>query len=733
MRRYFFVICYLLFFSLHTFCSYADSEYRQVNTSQGKVIFGLNREAALERFGYPALVSEELWYYPGPPETFFIYFPASSLLAIHLYPRFCEGAVNVPIEFRALGDFSDFQIKDITSEVELLLSEPKDFILKKPAIIIPKKEGNYQILARYKDIFSNPGNIIIKKSKREAEKERLLSINVLPFNPIIPYQGRLEFITLGTFFNSSKGEYFIRDISSDAQWFIRQDKNIISLKDNRVYFSSLGKFKVFSKFKDLESSPQEAEVVESKDITFAKERLKHITLLPEFILVPLGKKINLRAFGTYYLNRVEDITHRVRWKLSNKDILLPLENGEFLSESLGITEVIAKLDNLESLPVKIIVTGEKDLSSLPLDYKETEERKISPDDLIGDIKKDIKRLTKSFEGRKLSLIKIIPDYLRIPLGEDRQLLALGVYTDNTEEDLTLLGEWISSNNRIATVSKGKISTLSLGEITVHAKFQAVKSIPASVIIEGPRLISIILSPQNSEISMKDKLNLKAEGYFSDSSRKDITSLVTWEITNSRIIKIEKGAVRPLRIGETQLYAEYAGIKSLPANIKVIFTIQWLLEMIFTILSFLILTTIILFSILYFITKHEKNKLLSLYKNPREFIISLYENLKTILIIFGIRYKEIMAPLTFAELIEKRYSIKDNLFLRFTEKFEEAKYSKHILQFEDAHSVLNNYNNFLKVLFSNHNKFFLLLRYCLTLLHRRPLSIISKSLQLVKAG
>jgi len=729
MRRYFFIVCYLMFLSLNTFCSYADSEYRKVNTSQGKVIVGLDKDAALEKFGLPTSVTEDLWYYPGPPETFFVYFPSASLLAIHLYPRFCEGSVDVPIEFKALGDFSDFQIKDITSEVELLLSEPKDFILKKPAILIPKREGRYQILMRYKDIFSNPSNIIIKKSKREAEKERLLSINVLPFKPIIPYQSKLEFIALGTFFNSSEGKYFIRDISSEAQWFIRQGKNIMSLKDNQIYSSFLGKFKVFSKFRDLESFPQEAEV---KDINFLNQALKHITLLPEFILVPLEKKINLRAFGTYYHNKVEDITHKVRWKISDKDIVLPLENGEFLSKSLGITEVIAKLDDLESLPVKIIVIGKKDLSLTPVDYKKTEERKISSDDLIGDITKDAKRLSKSFEERRLSLIKIIPDYLRIPLGDNRQLAALGVYTNNTEEDLTLLGEWISSDNRIATVSKGKVSTLSLGEIKIHAKFQGVKSIPASVIVEGPKLISIIISPQNSQISMKDKLNLKAEGYFSDSSRKDIISLVTWEITNSRIIKIEKGVVRPLRIGETQVYAGYSGIKSLPASIKVIFTIQWLLEMIFIIISFLILSIIILFSVLYFITKHEKNKLLSLYKNPRDFIISLYDNLKGILIIFGIRYKEVMAPLTFAELIEKRYSIKDNLFLRFTEKFEEAKYSKHILQFEYAYSVLNDYNGFLKVLFSNHNKFFLLLRYCLTLLHRRPLSIISKSLQLAKS-
>jgi len=79
------------------------------------------------------------------------------------------------------------------------------------------------------------------------------------------------------------------------------------------------------------------------------------------------------------------------------------------------------------------------------------------------------------------------------------------------------------------------------------------------------------------------------------------------------------------------------------------------------------------------------------------------------------------------MIERNYSIKNNLFFRFTAKFEEAKYSQHVLRPEDVHSTLNDYNDFLKILFSSHNKFTLILRYCLTLLHRKPLSIYGGSL------
>jgi len=56
------------------------------------------------------------------------------------------------------------------------------------------------------------------------------------------------------------------------------------------------------------------------------------------------------------------------------------------------------------------------------------------------------------------------------------------------------------------------------------------------------------------------------------------------------------------------------------------------------------------------------------------------------------------------------------------KFAEAKYSRHVLQPANAASALNDYNNFLEILFIRHNKFSLFYKYYLSLLHRSPLFI-----------
>lgn len=720
MKIKIFPFWFLLIFSLYPLCNHANAAYREIRTSQGKVIVGMDKQEALERFGYPASVTEDLWYY-SLPEKFFVYLSPS--LFISLYPQFCEGHMDIPLEFKVYDYLSDFKIRDVTSEVEWLIDEPENFVLKRAGVIIPKRSGNYQILAKYKGVFSNSGYINVKEAKeKKIEEEKLLSIDVLPYRPHIPYRGKLNFAALGTFFYPSKNEYLVKDMGQEVKWFVQQAEKVIGVKGKEIYFPSLGKFRVFCKYKDLESFPQETQVSE---LTFPlKQTLKHIRLLPEFILMPRGNTVSLKVYGTYHNNRIEEITSRVNWKIKDKEILKFDKNGVFLTKSEGITEVIAELDNLESLPTKIIVFGRKipllDMSSL---YK-TKKEEIYSKDLLKDIKDDVEKLSKGFFGeeKKLSLIKIIPDYARIAVGENKQLGAQGTYGDGSQEDLTLLGKWSSSDDKIVGVSKGKISGISRGESKIHIEYQGVKSLPASIEIEGPKLVSIILSPDNSQISMRDTLNLKAEGYFTDSSRNDITSLVNWEVTRPRIIKIEKGRVRPLRIGQTQVYAEYLGIKSLPANIKIIVTLGWIMWVVFKVISLLVLIIIMAFLVLYFLTEKEKNKLISIYRNPREFIISLYENLNNILIIFGLRYEGFLPPLSYAQLVEKRYSIRDNIFLRFTSRFEEAKYSQHILQSNDAHLALDEYNNFLKILFSRQHRSSLLLRHCLALLHRRPLFI-----------
>jgi hypothetical protein len=790
--KYLFIFLFVLFFLYPTGGAFG---YREVYTSLGKVIVELDREKALEKFGIPDAAGNNLWRY-NSPEQFFVYFSGNSLLNIYLYPQFSETTVGSTLELKVYGYFSDLTIKDVTSAVQILVDQKWNFDFTKTGVIIPLKEGKYQVMAKYGNIFSNPCQVVVKnplipEDKKVQEKERCLGINVIPYNPRVTPGVKWEFKALGTFFDSEQGTYSIKDITREVWWFVKKNQALSGLKDNHIKFSlSAGKQSVFCNYRELESFPQEVSVSDTP-IT-SEPVLKHITLLPEFLFAPIGGSFNLRAFATYDNNYTKEITHLVRWKLSNKDTLAASGSGNFSAVFVGICDVVVEKDNVQSIPAKIVVTSQRGREAFrEVSVKEAQKNKKerepdsdsgNPDDLVKKIKDEAENLSEDFfrEEKRLKLIRIEPVSFNIPLGGSTQAVALGLYSDNTEEDLTMSGEWKTSDDKVFGVAAGKITTRNSGEARLYVRFKEIISPPAQVIVEGPKLVSIIASAANSRISMRGSTLLKAEGLFSDSSRKDITSMVTWAVTGG-VVKVKNATAYPLKIGKAQIFAQYADIKSLPVDIRVIFNFAWLFEVLLKIAALLILASGLVLVVFYFITHYKINKMTAtLHKDPRSFIISLYKNAKEVLGIFGFQQKDVLPPLTFAGLVDAKYSIKtyyysvyagllglkknasedevrkkygelalryhsdkakpkkfeeihsafdrlskpqsNRTFINFTMRFEEAKYSTHSFALQDALSILSEYNYFIRIMLSYCNKPELFFRYCLTLLKTRPLYI-----------
>ncbi len=733
----------LIIFCLIFFCfNYAQAGYEEIDTSLGKVVAGLSREEAMGKFGAPMSAGKDVWYYASPKE-FYVYFKAPSL-SIQLYPQFCKTYVGMPLEVRVFSSSSNFNnLEDITSKVRLVESEPGTFVIAKAGVVIPRRAGEYQLLAAYKDIFSNPIYVTVSDHEEKdargesrvlnlaaqpqagsgmAEKD-ILSIEIFPYKPSVLPGTKLGFTALGIFYARSRKAYVIEDISKDAQWFIQKEKNHPVSSGKDIYFSSEGKYNVFCKYKDVQSTLCEVQAKEQP--LPLKQTLKYISAIPDFIIIPLGYNAKISAFGTYYNNVVKELTNSADWEVKDASVLGMQEKGSFLAKSEGATELIVRSGRIQSLPVKVKKKKKNAASDIKPMYL-PRKKKGGPSYQLDDVNNDVEKLDKDLSraSKKLAHIRIDPDYLKVHFGGEGKLSAFGVYSDRSQEDLTILGDWVSFEPKIAGVSKGNIYTVSPGEVKVYMEYGGIRSDLASIVVEGPKLISVLLSPDNSRIRMGETIMLKAEGYFSDSSRKDITSFVDWALENPGIARIGKGLVTPVKPGKTKVYAEFSGVKSLPANITVIFSLTWLIGLFLKTGFFLIMLMASLFCVFYLLTEERKKKLVSLYNNPREFIIALYENAQKILAIFGFKYDDAIPPLSYAALIEAKYPIEDNMFLKFTVKFEEAKYSRHEIKPDDADSAIMAYNDFLKMLSSGHSKYSLFCRYCLALRYLTPFYIIT---------
>lgn len=708
----------------------AAVEVEEHSTSLGRVIVGIDKERALAKFGVPETASDTLWYYGGE-RKFFVYFPASALLEIFLYPQYSTANAGVPLEFKAYGYYSDQRIRDITEEAEFFVNETESFLFTKPGVFIPRRSGEYEVMARSRKVFSNPSRVVIKKGEGEEgqKEEQCLAVNILPYRPVIYPDSRFQFTALGTFFDPAQHTYSIREVSHQALWFVKSRQGARMEKNNVIYFTQPpGILEVFCKYRGIESPPMEVEIYNPAIPLPQQEGIKHILLLPELIFAGAYDRVLLKALATYHSNKIEDVTGKAFWKISDKDVLTETANDDFIAESEGVTDVFASLAGVQSNPVKVIVTGSEDKSASAAMVGRQPQAKPpagSAEDLFRGMKRDAQDLSKKIlkDQNKLKEIRVVPDNLRIALGEGGQVSAVGIYSDGTEDDLTLYGDWFSSEPNICAVEHGSIETRAQGTARVYLRFKDSTSSPCAVTVEPPRLVSVILTPAMAQVSMRGSLDFKAEANYSDGTRKDVTEAALWHVSNPRVLSVKAGKAKPLWVGQVAVSAEYDSIVSLPAQVKVNVTADWLFLTALKALAFLAAGVLLLFALLYILTEREKNRLLRyLHQDPREFIIRLYDNSRDVLGVFGFRHKGVLPPISFARLVAEQYAEGSPQFLRLTARFEEAKFSRHVLQPEDAASALRDYNGFLGQLCNSKSKTRLIFARILALLKTKPVFI-----------
>lgn len=705
----------------------AETKYREVNTSKGKVILGMDREKAYQSFGAPASRGEGLWYYNHPSE-FFVSF--SDKPSIVLFPDSVQGFIGIPLEFKVFISLPDTEIRDITAEVQLAFDQPACAKVASPGVIIPKKAGQFSALAMYHEFLSNPLSLQISEAKESMQKtkEALVSIDLLPYRPTATPEGLIDFLALGTFFDSDLNRYTVRDVSQKAVWLMRLRPKLTWNQEegNRIYFLEPGReAEVSAEYEGMKSYVQRVQIKNQPDP--GGSRLKHILVLPEVMVVILNNNLSVRAFGTYYNNNIEELTQNVQWKIANQNILESHKNGYFFARAEGVTEITATKDGVESLPVKVVVMN-KSGNFMGSAIFGSGQDDAGGAGMLGEIQSNVDKLKKDFivDKKELKAILVTPKLIEIGLGEESKISATGIYDDGSSSDLTVLGDWGTLNPAIATVSAGNVSCVAVGQTNAFVEFKGVRSEYARVVVGGPRLVSLVLTPESLQISRDGKAKLKVLGNYYDKSQRDLTESVTWNIPGKPCVTIDKGKVKPLKFGQSEVVAEYALLKSNPSNIKVILTLGWLLWLVAKILLALALILLGVFIGLYLAADNQRRRLRSLKDDPRRLILELHGNATRLVTIFGLRYDAYTFPLVYAAQAKKKFELDNNVFLNFSIKYEEAKYSKHVLGHRDLADVLNDYNNFFERLCKGERRSLSLYRQCLALLHRRPIFILSSS-------
>jgi uncharacterized protein YjdB len=188
---------------------------------------------------------------------------------------------------------------------------------------------------------------------------------------------------------------------------------------------------------------------------------------------------------------------------------------------------------------------------------------------------------------KLSSIALQPaSPSDLSVGTTMHFFAYGTYSDNAVTNITSHVTWNSDNSNIAYIDvSGLVTGEAAGQANITATLDGITSPAVSlpVIISaatpasttpGPALISIaITQPSTLSINLilayQKTQQFVATGSYSDGSKKEITTLVTWTSSASNIASITSaGLTTGIAVGTTLITASMPGFISNRVTVNV---------------------------------------------------------------------------------------------------------------------------------------------------------------------
>lgn len=183
-----------------------------------------------------------------------------------------------------------------------------------------------------------------------------------------------------------------------------------------------------------------------------------------------------------------------------------------------------------------------------------------------------------FVNPTLTSVAVTPTSASLIQGQTQQLTLTGTYNDGSTKDLTGSATWTTSASGVATVSAGLVKAAATisnppGSATITGTSATFSSTCAITVNTGP-LTAITITTTTPNPAAGSTVTFTAMGTYTGSAQQqDITSLVTWNSSNTAVIATitgGSGAVSSTATSgsTTTVTASLNGITSGPLTITV---------------------------------------------------------------------------------------------------------------------------------------------------------------------
>jgi Big-like domain-containing protein len=223
----------------------------------------------------------------------------------------------------------------------------------------------------------------------------------------------------------------------------------------------------------------------------------------------------LTVSGTFTDGSHQDVSGEIAWSSSNEAVLT-ISNGTVRAKAAGEAQVVATMGGLTA-KVQVVVDAAQ-LASL-----------------------------------QIGAVANLPKGLRVDLR------VTGTYDNDTQKDLSPDVLWTSSDEGVAVVSSaGQVTAIAPGEVTLTAKASG-SSASLKLSVTPAVVVGIEVAPAAATVPAGLEKPFTAMATFSDGTKADVTSMVTWQTSDEQKATISNvsgkaGLLSALRAGQVDVVA-----------------------------------------------------------------------------------------------------------------------------------------------------------------------------------
>jgi trimeric autotransporter adhesin len=399
-----------------------------------------------------------------------------SLQSIQVAPSAPSVALGLDQQFTATGLYSDGSTKNITASVVWASSNASVVTISSSGFATSRATGSVTVSATLSGV-EGYGTLTVTKAI-------LVSITITPANPDVLLATLQQFTATGTFSDQSS-----QDITGSVTWASSNDSMLSFQGGGLAAALALG---------SLTISATSGSISASTAVNVASSVLSSITIRPGNGKIAQLTSQQFEAIGTYTDGATRYVSGTVSWTSSNATVATIADSGLARGLVPGTTTITATSGSITA------------------------------------------STTLEVTDATIVSLSLRPSGETIAPGTELGFTAIGSFSDNSTQVITIDCTWSSDNHAVATVGSGGLATaVGPGTANISATFyQASGSAP--LYVSSATIASISVTPVAALLTPATSVNCVATGTFSDGSTQVITNVVNWTSSASTVASVSIG-------------------------------------------------------------------------------------------------------------------------------------------------------------------------------------------------